>query len=90
MQVKSKSGRVFDLPSDEENERIQAGIKADPDTYDVTDFSGLKKIGRPVSDNNIDRVNIRLDKEITTYFKASGKGWQTRMNDALLEYVHSH
>ena len=90
MQVKSKAGRVFDLPSDKEDVKIQAGIEADQDTYEVTDFSRLKKIGRPISDNTKDRVNIRLDKEITTYFKATGKGWQTRMNDALLEYVHSH
>ncbi|MBT4152997.1 MAG: hypothetical protein HOE55_08115, partial [Thiotrichales bacterium] len=24
------------------------------------------------------------------FFKATGKGWQTRINDVLLEYVHSH
>ena len=90
MQVKSKSGRVFDLPSDKEDEKIQAGIEADQDTYEVTDFSKLRKIGRPVSDNTKDRVNIRLDKEITAYFKATGKGWQTRMNDVLAEYVASH
>ncbi len=90
MQVKSKSGRVFDLPTDEEDADIKAGIEADSDTYEVEDFSKLRKVGRPVSDTVKDRVNIRLSKEITEYFKATGKGWQTRLNDVLLEYVKTH
>ncbi|WP_267897132.1 BrnA antitoxin family protein [Thalassococcus profundi] len=30
-------------------------------------------------------VSLRLDPEIVARFKASGPGWQTRMNDALRE-----
>ncbi len=90
MHVKSKSGRIFELPDDDEEARIKAGIEADPDTYEVTDFSTLRKAGRPVSEETKDRVNIRLSKEITRYFKATGKGWQTRINKVLEEYVSSH
>ncbi len=90
MHVKSKSGRIFELPDDDEEARIKAGIEADPDTYEVTDFSTLRKAGRPVSEETKDRVNIRLSKEITRYFKATGKGWQTRINKVLEEYVASH
>ncbi|MCU7836054.1 MAG: BrnA antitoxin family protein [gamma proteobacterium symbiont of Taylorina sp.] len=90
MYLTTKSGRKVYMNTDEEDAKIQAGIEADPDTYEVTDFSKLKKIGRPVSDKTKDRVNIRLDKEITTYFKATGKGWQTRVNDVLAKYVASH
>jgi len=90
MHVKSKSGRFFELPDDDEEARIKAGIEADPDTYEVTDFSTLRKVGRPVSEETKDRVNIRLSKEITQYFKATGKGWQTRINKVLEEYVASH
>jgi uncharacterized protein (DUF4415 family) len=32
-------------------------------------------------------VTVRYSPEVVEYFKASGDGWQTRMNDALLEYV---
>ena len=35
MQIKSKSGRMFHLPSDEEDAAIRAGIAADPDTREV-------------------------------------------------------
>jgi len=30
LQVKTKSGRMFNLPSDEDDARIRAGIAADP------------------------------------------------------------
>lgn len=39
--------------------------------------------GRPKSENPKVAVSLRLDQEIVTRFKASGPGWQTRMNDAL-------
>lgn len=39
--------------------------------------------GRPKSDNPKVAVSLRLDQEIVARFKASGPGWQTRINDAL-------
>lgn len=39
--------------------------------------------GRPKSANPKVAVSLRLDQEIVARFKASGPGWQTRMNDAL-------
>jgi uncharacterized protein (DUF4415 family) len=39
--------------------------------------------GRPKSDNPKIAVSLRLDQEIVARFKASGPGWQTRMNEAL-------
>ncbi|PTQ64113.1 BrnA antitoxin family protein [Celeribacter persicus] len=39
--------------------------------------------GRPKSDKPKVAVSLRLDQEIVARFKASGPGWQTRMNDAL-------
>ena len=41
--------------------------------------------GRPKLDNPMVAVSLRLDQEIVARFKASGPGWQTRMNDALRE-----
>ena len=32
-------------------------------------------------------VSIRLDSEVVTYFRSQGKGWQTRINEILVEYV---
>jgi uncharacterized protein (DUF4415 family) len=33
-------------------------------------------------------VSVRYSPEVLTYFKATGSGWQTRMNEALLEWVN--
>ena len=35
-------------------------------------------------------VSIRLSTEVVDFFKQSGKGWQTRVDDVLREYVVSH
>jgi uncharacterized protein (DUF4415 family) len=32
-------------------------------------------------------VSVRYSPEVLQYFKASGSGWQTRMNEALLEWI---
>jgi len=36
------------------------------------------------------QLTLRLNGEVVDYFKLKGKGWQTEINDVLLEYVHSH
>ena len=33
---------------------------------------------------------IRLSPEVMEFFKASGRGWQTRIDEALREYVKEH
>lgn len=35
-------------------------------------------------------VTVRFSPEVIAYFKDTGDGWQTRMNDALCEYVSTH
>jgi len=35
-------------------------------------------------------VTVRYSPEVVEYFRATGEGWQTRMNDALLAYVRRH
>ena len=32
-------------------------------------------------------VTVRYSADVVEYFKSTGEGWQTRMNDALREYV---
>ena len=43
----------------------------------------IRKGGRPKSDNPKEAVNIRLDADLVAHYRASGPGWQSRMNDAL-------
>lgn len=36
------------------------------------------------------QTTLRLDADILARFKAQGRGWQTRMNDALREWIDTH
>ena len=87
--VKSKTGRLIELPAPEENEAINAGIAADPDTFELTDewFAKARRVGRPVSETPKVKRSIRFSAEVISYFRATGKGWQTRMDHALKEWI---
>lgn len=41
--------------------------------------------GRPPADNPKVPVSIRLDKDVVDHFRATGEGWQTRINSILRE-----
>jgi uncharacterized protein (DUF4415 family) len=47
--------------------------------------SKIVRRGRPRSPSPKQMVSLRLDREIVTYFKIDGPGWQTRINDVLRE-----
>jgi uncharacterized protein (DUF4415 family) len=36
------------------------------------------------------RINIRFSPEVVTAFKATGPGWQSRMDEALKTYLKEH
>ena len=36
------------------------------------------------------QVTLKLSPDILNYFKDMGEGWQTRMDEALREYVQTH
>jgi len=89
MQVKSKSGRLFHLPDDEEEARIQAGIAQDPEAREVTEeeLARMRPVGRPKALVTKEAVSIRLSPEVLAYFRSTGRGWQTRLDAVLREYV---
>lgn len=35
-------------------------------------------------------VSIRLSSDVITFFKSQGRGWQTKINSILQEYVNRH
>jgi uncharacterized protein (DUF4415 family) len=47
----------------------------------------LKPRGRPKAAATKAHVNIRLDADVLEAFKATGRGWQTRINRALREWL---
>ena len=48
------------------------------------------KPGRPAGSGTKEQVAIRLDRDVLAAFRASGAGWQTRMNAALRDWLKSH
>jgi uncharacterized protein (DUF4415 family) len=42
-----------------------------------------RKIGRPKSANPKGHVNLRLDADVLGHFRATGAGWQSRINAIL-------
>ncbi|MCX7098006.1 MAG: BrnA antitoxin family protein [Methylococcales bacterium] len=49
-----------------------------------------KRRGRPVLEKTKTPVNIRLDPDIVNAFKESGAGWQTKINDALKDWLKNN
>jgi uncharacterized protein (DUF4415 family) len=43
----------------------------------------LIRRGRPPSANPKQALKLRIDADVVEYFRATGPGWQTRINDAL-------
>ena len=43
--------------------------------------------GRPPIARPRVSTTIRLSPDVIDHFKAGGRGWQTRINDALLEWI---
>ena len=50
----------------------------------------LKRRGRKPGTNNKVATSLRLDPDLLEAFKATGEGWQTRMNDALRDWAKKH
>ena len=90
---KLKPGTV--VPTADEDAAITAAAMQDPDARPYTDeewaqVKPKRPRGRPAQDVTKAPISIRLDTRVVDAFRATGEGWQTRMNDALLEYVQQH
>ena len=60
------------------SEELQAGIAAN------------RKRGRPAGSATKEQVAIRFDHDVLTAFRTASPGWQTRMNDALRDWLKMH
>jgi len=50
----------------------------------------LVRRGRPKAGSPKVALTVRYDADVVEAFKATGKGWQTRMNAALKEWLKTH
>jgi len=90
--LKTKSGRLVEMPSSEEDVAITAAAMSDPDSVPLTDAEWkaalpLLRRGRPPIAGAKQPVKLRLDPDVLAALRASGPGWQTRVNDMLRREV---
>lgn len=50
----------------------------------------IRRRGRPKSATPKEAIKLRLSPEVLAYFRSTGRGWQTRIDDALRKVVKSH
>lgn len=113
MQIKTKSGRLIDLPTDTEDTRINVALAADTDARELDDawfeqaqpasrlldaaiYTQLVALKRKPGERGPQKTptkqatTIRLSPEVLQAFRATGKGWQTRIDAALKEWLTTH
>ena len=85
--------RAIVMPTEQEDKRIRASAKADPDAQPLTPKQLKAMIplrvlrGRPKTANAKQLVSVRYSPEVLEYFKGTGEGWQSRMDSVLRQYV---
>lgn len=92
------------LPTDAEDVEINqqatedGTVHSDKELAEFKSFSdseipeSIKKAirGRPRKSNPKISTTVRLDEDVIEFFKGQGKGWQTRLNEALRSYMSEH
>ncbi len=95
MFLTTKSGRKIELTTVEEDAAINAAANSDTDSVPFTDeewelVKPLMRHGRPPSETTKEEISIRLSRDVIDQFKASGDGWQSRIDSALKEWLKEH
>ncbi|WP_298598551.1 BrnA antitoxin family protein [Zoogloea sp.] len=83
------------LPTPEEDAAITAAAQADPDALPMTEAEWAEakpkvRRGRRLAAVTKERITIRLSRDVVESFRASGEGWQTRVDSALKDWLKTH
>jgi uncharacterized protein (DUF4415 family) len=97
----SAKPKIRDLSPAEDAAIVRAAL-SDPDAHPLTDeelakFRPAREVlpaikrppGRPAGSAK-ESTTVRFDRDVLDAFRATGPGWQTRMNAALREWVATH
>lgn len=78
------NGEVRELSADDLAQFRPAAEVLPPSLQKKLGVRGPQK--RPTKE----RITIRLSRDVLEQFRATGEGWQTRMDAALLDWLQSH
>ena len=90
---KLKEGTIIPTPA--EDAVITTAAQADPDALPFTeeDWAEVQptvKVGRPRAAVTKERITIRLSPDVVAQFRATGSGWQTRIDAALRDWLQNN
>lgn len=103
MHITTKSGRKILLNTDEEDAEITRQVIEDGTHHTDEELAQfrpasefkelaplLKSAGRPKAEQTKIPISIRLSPDVIDAFKTTGAGWQTRIDEALKEWLKEH
>lgn len=84
-----RNGRKIRLNTPAEDAAITAAAQSDPDAQPLTDaqLKAMRPMGRPRLEKPKATFTMRIDQDVLTALRATGAGWQTRVNDLLKKAV---
>ncbi|WP_251980644.1 BrnA antitoxin family protein [Salinibacter ruber] len=76
----------WDALEEKTDEEIREAVESDPDAHFLDEewFENAELVN-PSAEK--ERISIRLDEDILEFFRAGGKGYQSRINKVLREYM---
>jgi len=91
----AKPRKQIILNSPEEDALISEAASSDPHAHPLTDAELAKakprmRVGRPTAAVTKERITIRLTRSVVDQFRATGDGWQTRLDAALQDWLKDH
>jgi len=81
--VDRKSDYVWDGKSQEDRPANAEELVAAVSAY-------RRKRGRPAGTGAKEQIALRVDRDVLARFRGGGPGWQTRMNEALKDWLRAH
>lgn len=83
------------MPTADEDKAITRAALDDPDNLPLSDAEWVAvkpsvRGGRPCSAAPKQRITIRLSPDVVEQFRASGPGWQSRVDAALRDWLRNH
>ena len=88
--VNTRAGREITWPTSEEDAAKNAAALSDPDAQPLSDaeLARLRPArGRPKAAIKRPMLSMRVDPDVLAHLRASGKGWQTKVNALLRQAV---
>jgi len=78
-----RQNKCNDLEPEEDDDSLDA-------TLLMREVVEKRRAERLMQRGDKEQVAIRVDKDILAFFRATGSGWQTRLNAALREWLNTH